>query len=164
MAKMQPFWYFLKPPLLKQTLPVLNYVLETDQWEKYGVDPWLNINDGDTNAIGDHSLYGGLIQSYFNFSNTTVKTPTVVKFGITARSAGYYGRCIVYLWDGSTWTAIATCHFSDGYETLEFNVESLLNTQAKINAARLKLVSYAINYGLDAIMVTYAYLYVEGYG
>jgi len=112
------------------------------EWSRYGTTPYLDAVEG-SNIIS--TATNNKKEGCFTFADT-VNTPTACTIDLYAKGAYDedlgYGAVKIYLYDGSTWTYIATVTLTQStYKWYSVNCFTILGTQAKVNAAQMYLVS-----------------------
>jgi hypothetical protein len=158
MAKMQPFWWFLKPPITYVDLPVDLFKGYLGDWATGGADPWLNTDDGDTSWIG---WFGGALTyaKAWWFEKTTLTSFSKVELHIKARQTEVWTESdLIYL---SINDVDYTYIFGIGIANTDwldysYDVTYFLDTIAKINSASMAL-NNASGRGAH---ITYAFLRV----
>lgn len=140
-------------------LPVTGFVLASDGWTKFGTSPWIDSNDGDASYI-QYNTGDVILISYFTFVSTSLPSVSKVELHLIARHtvSGAAMSWRARLWDGSVWVdnGIFTVEFTSWRELIH-DVSSILDTVAKVNAARLQFTDPSIIFGGR---ITYAYLRV----
>ena len=106
-------------------------------WTEYGNSPYLQ--DTDTDYIGTSASSE---EGYWTFpnsagSNTINSVKLRLQYKMAIKGAGV---CTVYVFDGTSWfeAGIISAQ-STAYTWKEFDVSAILNTWAKINAAKVYL-------------------------
>jgi len=109
-------------------------------WAEVGVSPYLH----DTNVDYIYTAVNGVREGDWSFpASAGSGTINNVKLRFEARvtildTTGF----IPYVWDGSGWTMLPPIlPSSTGYAWYESDVSAILNTWAKINAAKVRLLS-----------------------
>jgi len=151
-------------------LVVNNFDGTSTQWTTIGVQPWLNNDDENTNEIYKFQEPGNppgiYIEGNFEFTNLAGTRLFVygVELYIKYKGIGYWyaglTRCEVHLYDGVNWYSIGYLDNSWSWKYKSFNVTSILNTVAKVNAAEIKF-TYYLDGDFHKMEITYAYLAVE---
>jgi hypothetical protein len=116
-------------------------------WSRTGTTPYLNLRDyplgyvrGSNDAIGYFTLedaaQGSADRTHYPVNNL----PTEVVLQVYCQKDGSVGNFDVYVHDGASETKVGTITPSSwGWQ--EINVKSVLDTWAKINAAKVRFVS-----------------------
>jgi len=149
-----------------QTLTVNAFINEVKTMFTYGLEPWIDMYDGDTNCIESFLItemsYFTFIQSLFCF-----KTITNVTIYCWLRRPGPEDsstKLAVYLDVGNGWVEIGT-YFTTPYGDANYHLQSIditsiLNTIDKINVCKMKLIQY---YPFSApAFITQIYLVIQG--
>jgi len=133
-------------------------------WARTGSSPYLDAADYATNYI---STTGNGVQiGDFSFQSVPGGTTWgTVKLRIkTWQSGGGDDTLSIYLFDGTTWSSAYTVTPSTavGYYP-DIDVSSFLNSEAKINAAKMRLTKLRVGGGGsdDTVYVDHAYLYLS---
>lgn len=147
------------PVVSPQRLVPDAFIVEAQGWSTVGTSPWIDTDDGDTSYIQPTDTW----MSYFTFKDLVGMTSiTGVYYNLKCRRVVGIGSGNVrtHLWDGSAWNVVGDAGIaSDSYILFDADVTSILNTVAKVNAARLK---YELLPSTDTLRITYAYLSVSG--
>lgn len=150
-------------------LVVNNFDSTYTQWYTTGVQPWLDNDDADTNKVwlsrppAGQGIYK---VGHFEFANIGGTRDFIygvrlyIKYRGIADRFAYRSWCKVHLYDGTTWHHIGWLTTSYSWTYISFNVMSILDTIAKINAAEIYF-EYQLIGLFDGIHITYAYLDVE---
>lgn len=148
-----------KKPLIEQYLNVDGWVAEIDQWDKFGVTPYLNADDGDANSVGTAET--GKWMQYFTFEDTILSSLSVATLYLVTRCTSdiAYFRFTPYIWDGAYHAILSFNILETYYRTVSMNVISILDTIAKINNARMSLQSFG-DFPQRGY-ITHAYLHVK---
>jgi len=123
-----------------QTLAVASFVPEVREWGEVPPSPFL------------HDLTGGNIYTavdcaahkYFTFNPSTVMNVQSAKIKIYAVGSNITRNTgvLIYLWDGSSWQYVEIFKYRNWWEWQEVDVTAILDAPAKINGARIYLVSW----------------------
>lgn len=160
MAKIQPFWWFLKPTI--QVLPVVSYTGYYTGWDKWGVSPYLNSSDP-ANRIGDEPpTCAPANDGMYEFKNTTL--PSISKCVLHIRVKRTYAATksvTVFLHTTDPLNSIMGHTFTvenDDYEDKSYDVTPWFNTPSLVNLCNARFFKQT---GFCFVAVAYAYLVVE---
>lgn len=145
-----------------------------------GVEPWIDVDDGDTNVISigaDTAIYE--YDEYYSTEDIDPKyisfTPTNVKVHMKARlydgTGGHASLFIItaYVWDGTTWQNGGSGIFSStSYTESSLNdISGVIDNLAKVNGMRLKFEVALINDGgadKGGLYITEVFVEIDGTG
>ena len=163
---------------MNEVLKVTGWTDINNDWSHIGTEPWIDTSDSDTSYISiDNEATIGDYDEYYELSNLPspyiTATPSLAKIGVSARLyAGSGGSATTILielnvWDGVSWNAAGYIVLNSTSYTyiLGSNLTSILDTKAKINAARIKFsLAAVVGGGADkgGVRVSYACLELEG--
>lgn len=130
-------------PITYIHLPVNGFTYEIDQWTKYGIEPWLDSDDGDTSYI--ETTGWNYKQKYFEFQDlpaALTEDKVTLKVKLRDPDGMVTGeRLQSYIWDGSQWVLGAYWVYNTPVDrswiVLSEDITSILNTKSKIDSARV---------------------------
>ncbi|RLC88896.1 MAG: hypothetical protein DRJ03_01255 [Chloroflexi bacterium] len=163
---------------ISQDLAVEGWTNVNQDWTHTGVEPWIDVDDGDSNYISiaaDAPLND--YDEYYTFEDMdpiyVSFTPTNVRVHVKARLYdGSSGHATIFgltawIWDGSVWQNAGGALFnSTSYvEYTCTNISGVIDTLAKVNGMRLKLeLTLIVGGGADfgGLNVTEAFVEIDG--
>jgi hypothetical protein len=144
---------FVKPSYATTvTLAVNSYDLTYNQWNKYGVSPYLHDDDNAGNYIAKQA--SAQKDGYYGFSDLPSE---ITSFSSVTLKIKTWNRPYVYLWNGASWVQVFTYTDQSGWTYSEVDVSSQLDTVAKVNGAKIYVETFGSTYNY---WVTYACLVV----
>jgi len=148
------------------TLVVNNFTAAKTEWVESGVSPYLDTDDDAANMIYvEFPTNSTLTEGDFEFADLGGTAETVYSVTLCIKAVCKFTYVDNYvtteLWDGSAWHGLGVFKTESHWKLIEINVGNILNTVAKVNAAKIRF-QYLKNLGLYAgAGVSYAYLKVE---
>lgn len=145
-----------------ETLYVNVFTSINEEWTEVGANPWLN--DSTANYI--YTKADNKWHEEFTFADSAVGTGTINSVDIYLEIQGNSGRndrVEIHLHDGSSWSNVYNQDpDNDSYQWYNYDVGSILDSWAKIDAAKLK-VQYqrAGSPATQEIYIRRCYIYVD---
>jgi len=129
-------------------------------WVRVGANPYLDAIDYNTNYVsvsGNNELVGD-----FGFANSGKSSESInsVVVQIYAKQSGTNNPLAILIWDGSSWTSLGNIATPNSWSWMNWTATTLLNTWAKIDGAKIYIVtaSAAGTYEVDCARLKVDYV------
>jgi len=129
-------------------------------WSEIGIQPYLDVVDhdlGEPNYVATD--VGDALEGDFGFMDSGRSTETITSVTVQIYGLHATGNNLeVFVWDSSSWTSLGEQAFTSSWGWVNYTATTVLNTWAKIDAAKIYLKTSASGiYNVDCARLQVEY-------